>query len=195
MDRSLSAESWEERYRQGYTGWDLGRISGAMKVIIDRLAKKDARILVPGAGNGFEVAYLWEQGFRNTYLLDWAQSPLDNFAKKYPDFPKEQLLLQDFFDLRDQYDLILEQTFFCALHPSQREAYVKKMYELLKENGLLKGVLFSVPMYDKRPPYGGSISEYRVLFPPLLEIIRLEPCQFSEPDRMGKEVEIEMARK
>ncbi|NND08872.1 MAG: methyltransferase domain-containing protein [Saprospiraceae bacterium] len=195
MEKLLSADSWEERYKQGYTGWDLGHISGAMKVIIDGLEHKDARILVPGAGNGFEVAYLWERGFKNVYLLDWAKSPLDNFAKKYPDFPKAQLLQRDFFDLKDQYDLILEQTFFCALYPAQREAYAKKMHEILGQNGLLKGVLFSVPMYDNRPPYGGSTSDYLTLFSTLFDIIKLEPCQFSEPDRMEMEVEIEMRKK
>ena len=195
MDHSLTAKYWEERYQQGYTGWDIGHVSAGMRHIIDELSDKEVKILVPGAGNGFEVANLWERGFTNVFLLDWAEAPLDNFSRNNPDFPQTQLLCQDFFTLDDQFDLILEQTFFCALNPSQRPEYVKKTYQILAKNGLLKGLLFSTPMYANRPPYGGSLTEYQDLFSGLFEIKKLEPCLFSEPDRMGMEAEIEMLKK
>jgi thiopurine S-methyltransferase len=194
MEHTLTAQYWEERYLHGYTGWDIGHVSGGMKQIIDQLPDKTEKILVPGAGNGFEVAYLWQQGFTNVFLLDWAQSPLDNFAKKNPDFPKDHLLRQDFFMLDIKFNLVLEQTFFCALHPSQRNDYVQKMHEILLPDGRIQGLLFSVPMYDNRPPYGGSIGEYQNLFSPLFEVKKMQPCTFSEPDRMGMEAEIELVR-
>ena len=163
MER-LTAEYWEDRYQGGYTGWDLGHASAAMRHIIDQLEDKSLKILIPGAGNGYEAAYLHKRRFKHVYLLDWAAAPLEAFQKENPDFPKEQLLHQDFFLLSESFDLVLEQTFFCALTPDLSPDYVKKMDEILNDNGLIKGVLFKIPLYHDHPPFGGSADEYRELF-------------------------------
>ena len=192
MNHKLDASYWEERYQEGYVGWDLGHISRPMRYIIDRLINKNQKILVPGAGNGFEVEYLWKKGFRNVFLLDWAKSPLEKFAVRNSDFPPNQLINLDFFDLDTRFDLILEQTFFCSLHPSKRGAYVKKMHELLKSKGILTGVFFSVPMYNHRPPYGGSQVEYKKLFAGHFDIEIMRSSAFSEPGR--EELEFRMVK-
>jgi hypothetical protein len=41
-----------------------------------------------------------------------------------------QLLEADFFDLKGTYDLILEQTMFCAIDPQSCMEYAKKTAEL-----------------------------------------------------------------
>lgn len=194
---NLTAQYWQQRYQDGYTGWDVGHTSGAMKHIIDQLPEeeKDIKILVPGGGNGYEVAYLWENGFRNVYLLDWARAPLDQFKKKHPGFPEAQLLHVDFFKLEAQFDLVLEQTFFCALLPEQRKNYVEKMNQLLVKGGILRGVLFQVPLFVDRPPFGGSVDEYRELFGQVFEVIYFQDCAYSEPARMGTEVEFKVSKK
>ena len=46
-----------------------------------------------------------------------------------------------FFEHNKKYDLILEQTFFCALNPALRRAYVAKVYELLNVNGKFPVIL------------------------------------------------------
>ena len=179
---------WQRRWLDGQTGWDLGKLSSPLKFIIDNLTEKGARILVPGAGNGYEVSYLFESGLTNTCLLDWAKYPLDHFASKYPDFPADQLLHQDFFSLVDSFDIILEQTFFCALEPSLRPKYVAHMHRLLKPSGVLTGVLFDHPLFTDHPPFGGNLAEYQDLFKPVFSIDLLEPCDVSEPDRQGMEL-------
>ncbi len=102
------------------TGWDLGAVSPPIKAYIDQLNDKNISILIPGAGNAYEAAYLFEQGFKNITVLDLAIKPLKNLKERVPDFPEHQLLHQNFFDHKGQYDLIIEQTFFCALDPSLR---------------------------------------------------------------------------
>lgn len=191
----LTATYWEERYQEGYTGWDIGHVSGAMKHIIDQLNDRKLRILVPGAGNGYEVAYLWEKGFRNVYLLDWASTPLSEFARRHPDFPENQLIRANFFELEEQFDLILEQTFFCALTPDKRPDYVNKMNKILVRDGILRGILFKVPMFKDRPPFGGSIEEYQALFVPKFDINFFADCIYSEPARLGTEVEFKVTKK
>jgi hypothetical protein len=62
---------------------------------------------------------------------------------KLKDYHSIQIIHQNFFNHTNRYDLIVEQTFFCALHPSLRNQYVQKTYTLLNTNGKLVGVLFN----------------------------------------------------
>ena len=50
-------------------------------------------------------------------------------------------------------DLILEQTFFCALQPSLRGSYVKNCNELLNEEKKITGVLFHKKFAPTEPPF------------------------------------------
>ncbi len=184
----MDASYWQQQWMEGQTGWDLGHLSRPLKWLIDQVDDKDLRILVPGAGNGYEVAYLYNQGFVHTFMLDWASAPLESFINKYKYFPKDQLLCRDFFDLKGRFDLIFEQTFFCALQPEYRPQYVKKMQSLLSKDGVLTGVLFNKPLFSDRPPFGGDEEQYRALFSEHFDIERLEPCVISEPDRQGSEL-------
>ncbi len=192
MGDILDAEYWEARYTMGRLGWDLGHPSRALVHIIDQLRRRDLKILVPGAGNGYEVAYLYEKGFDQVYMVDWAEAPINNFQKRYPNFPRNQLIQADFFDLSGSYDLILEQTFFCSLNPNQRQDYVEKMYNLLASDGLLAGVLFNAPLYDNRPPFGGNKALYLKLFRSDFHIEKMKLCEHSDPSRLGMELEIRL---
>ncbi len=185
----LNGKYWEDMYQQQSTGWDLGSISTPLKGYVDGLQlHTDIDILVPGAGNGHEAAYIYEQGFTNVKVLDIAPSPLQNFQAANPNFPKTQLIQGNFFEHEGQYDLIIEQTFFCAIDRVLREAYAKKMYELLKPGGKLVGLLFGVEMALEGPPMGGNQEEYEKLFSFYFTILKLEPCTNSIAPRDGKEL-------
>ena len=116
--KTLDASYWNQRYTTGNTGWDVGAPSLPISAFLDRVSDKNIRLLIPGAGNAYEAMYAWKNGFKNVHVLDIAEIPLQKFSKSNPGFPQEQLILEDFFDHRGQYDLIIEQTFFCALLPS-----------------------------------------------------------------------------
>ncbi len=108
----LSAAFWSSRYKTNETGWDIGEISTPLKDYFDQLTDKSISILIPGAGNAYEAEYLYQQGFKNVSVLDYAQEPLNNFSQRVPAFPKNKLIHQDFFLHKGCYDLIIEQTFF-----------------------------------------------------------------------------------
>ncbi|MBT8275221.1 MAG: methyltransferase domain-containing protein [Bacteroidia bacterium] len=186
---------WNHRYLQGETGWDIGYVSTPLQAYFDQLTNKDLRILIPGGGNSYEAEYLFKQGFTNIYVLDISVIALQNFQKRVPDFPLEQLLHQDFFDLNDRFDLIVEQTFFCALNPSERSRYVVKMHSLLKENGKLAGLLFNIPLFEDHPPFGGNEQEYRQLFSEYFSIDIMETAHNSIPKRAGNELFIKLQKK
>lgn len=185
---------WEERYQNQTTGWDIGYPTPA---IVDYFKKVDqsAHILIPGCGNAYEAEQLFNAGFKNVVLVDIAQSPLDNFHKRVPQFPKSQLICTDFFAINRQFDFVIEQTFFCAIDPSLRKAYAEKVHEILKPNGILIGLLWSVELNQDHPPYGGSKVEYDGYFEKDFEYLHFELSNGSIPQRMGREYFIELKRK
>ncbi|MEN6669350.1 methyltransferase [Psychrobacter sp. B38] len=197
MEKVNQAEFWQQRYETDSIGWDMGEVSPPLKAYIDQLPEsaKAQAILVPGAGNAYEVGYLREQGFTNVTLVDFAQSPIEAFAKRYPDFPAEHLICADFFTLSPeqyQFDWILEQTFFCAINPLRRDEYVEQMAALLKPNGRLVGLLFDKAFGRDEPPFGGTKEEYQQRFQPHFEIEIMETSYNSHPARQGSELFIQM---
>jgi thiopurine S-methyltransferase len=133
------------------------------------------------------VEYLYHQGFKNIAVIDIAKSPLDNLASKIPDFPKENLINQDFFEHNNTYDLIIEQTFFCAINPMLRIKYVAKMNSLLNKGGKLVGLLFNFKLTNEGPPFGGSMEEYVNLFSSYFNINTLEISYNSIKPRQERE--------
>jgi len=121
-------------------------------------------------------------------VIDLAISPLENLKKRVPDFPKEHLLQGDFFKHNSQYDLIIEQTFFCALDPVLRNSYVAKMASLLKPKGKLIGLLFNFELTEQGPPFGGSVEEYQKRFSKYFKIKVLESAFNSIKPRSGREL-------
>lgn len=185
---------WNDRYLQGQTQWDAGTITTPLKEYFDGLEDKSLKILIPGGGNGYEAEYLHRAGFGNVYLLDLSPLPLQAFQQRNLQFPRARLLQGDFFALEDQFDLIVEQTFFCALHPSQRPAYVQKARELLNPGGRLVGLLFSIPLNKDFPPFGGDMAEYKTLFESGFSQVKIEPCYNSIKPRAGSELWINMQK-
>jgi hypothetical protein len=179
---------WNQRYLEEQTGWDIGYPSTPLKEYIDQLSDKNIRILIPGCGNAYEGEYLHQQGFTNVTLADFAEESKTRFLKRVPTFPKENFIVGDFFELKGQYDLILEQTFFCAIDPKLRNNYAKKMRELLTSKGKLVGVLFNLPDKIDGPPFGGSIDEYQNVFSKYFTHVSIKPCYNSIKPREGNEV-------
>lgn len=181
-------EYWNSRYLESATGWDIGEISPPLKAYFDQLENKNIKILIPGGGNSYEAEYLYKSGFQNIYVNDIAKQPLENFKNRLPSFPDSNLLLRDFFEIDMKFDLIIEQTFFCALAVEKREAYVQKMHDLLLPEGKLTGVLFNTYFDKEGPPYGGSRAEYLQLFERKFIIKTLEQCYNSVTPRQGSEL-------
>lgn len=191
----LSESYWENRYKDGATGWDAGAITTPLKEYVDQLETKELKILIPGAGNSYEAAYLFSNGFNEVYVLDVAKSPLENMKKRIPAFPESHLIQADFFEHEGQYDLIVEQTFYCAIDPSLRDQYVKHTHTLLKPGGKLVGLLWDAPMFSDHPPFGGNQAEYNDRFSPFFEIDVLAPAYNSIKPRLGNEVFIKFVKR
>ena len=184
----MDEQFWSNKYESGSLGWDIGHESTPIKAYVDQLDHKDIQILIPGAGNAYEAEYLFNAGFQNVHVLDLSAYPLTNLKQRIPSFPSEQLHQKNFFDFEGAFDLIIEQTFFCALEPSLRATYVEKMNELLKPGGKLVGLLFNIPLNIDRPPFGGDLNTYKELFESYFDIRILETAYNSIPQRAGNEL-------
>lgn len=183
---------WSKRYLENQTGWDIGEPSRPLKTYINQLENKDLKILIPGAGNSYEAEYLFNLGFNNVFVLDISIEPLEAFQNRVPSFPLNQTIQVDFFNHKEQYDLILEQTFFCSFPPTKfnRQGYATKMFDLLNENGKLVGLWFDIPLtgdMEKRP-FGGTKTEYLNYLEPFFKVKTFEKCYNSIEPRMGSEL-------
>jgi hypothetical protein len=188
MMMKLNKEYWEERYQKGEDQWNVGDISTPIKEYIDQITDINIKILIPGAGNGYELEYLIEKDFKNSYVVDYAATPLENIKKRIPNLNENQIINSDFFELEGKYDLIIEQTFFCALNPELREDYVRKMKSILNPKGKIAGLLFQFPLTAQGPPFGGLKEEYIALFQKEFNIITMETAYNSIAPRKNKEL-------
>ncbi|MES2892068.1 MAG: methyltransferase domain-containing protein [Bacteroidota bacterium] len=191
----LDQDWWSNQYETGSTQWDAGTITAPLKAYFEQVTDKDIAILVPGCGNSHEAAFLLQQGFTNVTVLDISQVLCDRLAQKFTaDTGKGvQIVCADFFQHTGQYDLIIEQTFFCALDPGLRTSYRDQVWRLLKPNGKLVGLLFDAELPDG-PPFGGDKKLYTELFKDRFQVETMEPCYNSIEKRKGRELFIKLRK-
>lgn len=191
----LDAAYWRSRYLNKDTGWDAGEVTTPLRVYFDSLTDKNLRILIPGAGNCYEGEYLARLGFKQITILDFVPEVLEAIRERMRSHERLNLVCEDFFAHRGTYDLVIEQTFFCALDPSQRESYVQKMHELIVAGGELMGLLFTSVPHPQGPPFAAPRKTYEKLFSEKFEILKLTPCYNSIKPREGRELFFRLRRK
>ena len=191
----LNADFWNHRWKSGLTGWDIGYASPPLVEYMSQYEDKSVSILIPGCGNSYEAENLLSKGFDNITLIDISEELTNRLRERFKKTPQIKVIYEDFFNHVGQYDLILEQTFFCAQILERREEYVSHVASLLKRGGRLVGVLFNVDFGKEGPPFGGDENEYRKLFSGLFDIRVMSPCYNSIPPRAGSELFVVMVKK
>ncbi len=195
----MEKDFWVEKYQKLEIGWNIGTISRPIKEYIDQVTNKNLKILIPGCGYAHEATYIFNQGFKNVFILDFSEEALNTFSQQNKSFPSENLICEDFFNYSvsetQKFDLIIEQTLFCAIKPEMRNLYIQKVYDLLKKDGKLVGVLFDREFPEKdNPPFGGTIDEYLIRFSKLFTNVDIKPCYNSIPQRENTEVFIKISK-
>lgn len=186
---------WNQRWEKGETGWDIGYALPPIIKFMEQYEKKDAAILIPGCGNAYEAAWMAEHGFTNITVMDIAPKAVDNLKAKFTDLPQIKIFCEDFFQHQGRYDLMIEQTFFCAHPPHRRKDYARVTASLLNAGGMVAGVLFNTVFEKAGPPFGGHVLEYQSVFEPWFKIKKMEACYNSIAPRAGKEVFFELMKK
>lgn len=191
----IDQEYWDSKWRINQTGWDVGKATPAITNYMAQYENKNAAILIPGCGNAYEADYLVANGFINITVIDIAPNAVSKLKLKFAKQPRIKVLCGDFFEHQGNYDLIIEQTFFCAIPPNKRQDYAKKMASLLNENGKIIGLLFDKVFENQGPPFGGTACDYRTIFDRHFNIKTMESCYNSILPRANSEVFINLIKK
>lgn len=162
-------------------------VSPPLKAYFDAPIQPLGHVLIPGCGQAYEADYLVQLGVAAVTVLDFAPALMDQLAIRLRE-TAVQVICEDIFNHRGVYNTIAEQTLFCAIDPSQRMSYVNQIADLLQRDGIWFGVLFDREFDRSGPPFGGSEREYRTLLAPRFEVLKMEKCSNSIPQRLGTEV-------
>ena len=182
-------------------------------------AKTRKKALVPGCGGGYDVLLFASLGF-DSYGLDTSQTAVRAAERVAQEQRKEQrypvrnvqngrgearFIVTDFFqdDFLDQthpsedsggertFDLIYDHTFLCALDPSLRPRWAKRMSQLLAPGGRLICAEYPLgkPPASGGPPHGLTRALYEQLFAKPGEEVKYNGGGIVCEDRSGETAE------
>ena len=189
-EKDYKCEDWQRHYEENDLGWDLGQVAPPFVKLWQEEKLPLGKVLVPGCGRGHEVVFLAENGFDVTAIdfSSGAVTYLKNALKKRN--LEGRILHQDFFSLDEShegvYDLVLEQTFFCAISPKQRRDYVLNVSRILKPGGILVGLFYHTDEQGG-PPYNTTREDIERHFSKKFEIQELDKTSLSAEQRKDKE--------
>ena len=189
-EKEYSREDWQGHYESDDLGWDLGKVAPPFIKLWEEKKLPLGKALVPGCGRGHEVIFLAENGFEVT-AIDFSKGAVTYLERALEARSLSgRVLYQDFFGLDnshdDVYDLVLEQTFFCAIAPRQRQDYALNVARILKPGGMLVGLFYHT---NKKggPPYNTTREDIEVNFAKNFKIQELYKTTLSAEQRKDKE--------
>lgn len=187
----LPAEFWENRYQEGTDRWDLGQPAPPFATLLDSPdAPTPGRMAVLGSGRGHDALLFARHGFE-VIGFDFATSAIEaaNQAAQAQHLTAE-FLQRDIFALEAEFaqsfDYVLEHTCFCAILPTQREAYVQLVASLLRPAGELIG-LFWAHSRSGGPPFGTTAEEILQWFSFQFEVVSFTQPSNSTASRKDEE--------
>ncbi len=188
---------WTGKYGSRHTPWDLGETSEPVRNLVRDHFPPQGRVFIPGCGRGYEAMFLAEQGYRVT-AVDFVEEPLRFLRSAAAKNGLElEVLHDDMFNLPSRYtgvfDVFLEQTCLCTLHPARWTEYEAMAHRVLRPGGQLLGVFMEADV-ERPPPYNCPPHELRGLFSESRwRFDGMEP-QRSNPARPGPEFNARFTR-
>jgi SAM-dependent methyltransferase len=173
QDSSLPA-FWNVRYADNTTPWDAGGVPLALQRYLSSRSDKGS-VLIPGCGSGYEVKYFHEQGWQ-TLALDFSELAVQR-AQAHLGELAHLVKLGDFFEQdfsAQQFDLIYERTFLCALPRKLWPQYAQRMADILAPGKLLAGFFYFNDEL-KGPPFGLLPNELETLLAPYFVLLDDQP--------------------
>ena len=148
-----------------------------------------------GAGNGWDAINFARKGHTVT-AVDFAESAVNNIKLIAAQYNLEiNILHMDIFDLkqiyRNNFDIILEYTCYCAIDPSRRRDYLEMAYHILKFNGEMVGMLFPTdkdPFDESGPPFSVQVESTIKLISEYFSLIKQEIPLCSIKSRANREI-------
>ncbi len=170
-------EFWDERFATGNIPWDRGEANPQLLAwLADGTLAPGQQIVVPGCGQGWEVAALARAGL-SVIGIDFAPQALA-LCRRLLERDASQATLVDADVLHWQppapVDAVFEQTCLCALYPDFWMRYAAQLHQWLKPGGKLLALFMQASRasasegFIEGPPYHCDIHAMRALFPAML---------------------------
>lgn len=160
---------WEENYRSGRTGWDLGMATPVFKRLAESGEFEPGKMLVICAGKGHDARLFASLGFKVT-AVDFAEEAVQEMMSLNDPADSMEIIQADLFDLPafmdEEFDYILEYTCFCAIDPQRRADYITSVAGLLRPGGVYIALAFPIGGQSGGPPFVVTPDE---LIDPLVE--------------------------
>jgi len=177
---------WDVRFEAEFTPWDQGAVPACLADYVNR-TPPPASVLVPGCGSAHEMRLFADAGWPAT-AIDFSAAAV-NRARSRLGALGARVMEADFFAdgvFTHPVDLVYERAFMCALPRQMREAWAKRVAELLQPGGRLAG-FFYFDQTDRGPPFGIEPGELAALLRPAFDLIEEATPGDSIPVFAGKE--------
>lgn len=196
-----TAEFWDERYAAQFTPWEVAGLPATFEVLamsvlsglLEGQGPHPRRVLVPGCGNGHEMAWLLAQG-ADALGVDLSPAAVALARQRLPDPQAAERIQQaDFFALdAAPFDWIYERAFVAALPSALWPRWAAQCARLTRPGALLAGYFFldpSPPAARRGPPFVASLDELDLMLGLAfrrLRVIAIDPT-LSAPVFAGRE--------
>lgn len=200
----ISLAVWSKGLAPGQA-FDICTPSPVLVQYIQEGKVPEGRALVPGCGRGYDVTAL-ASPTRKTFGWEISPTGIEAAKKRLNELSTEEcphkentiFELVNFFDVvpstdAEKFDFIYDYTFLCALGPSIRQDWARKMSELMKPGGELLTLIFPINADREgtiHPPFPVTLELLKGLLEPVgfecLEL-RLLPKELCHPGRDGTE--------
>lgn len=182
-------EYWNARYLKDNTPWDFGGIPADLKAFLKKKGK-NAKVLIPGCGSGYEIKAFAEAGYDVT-AIEFAPFAAERAKRMVGPALADRIIVGDFFEYDfplAAFDVIYERGFVCSFTPDRRPAYRDRVAQLLKYRGLLLGYYYyNKPSLADGPPFGFAWGTADELFSRYFLLVKDEPVNDSLPPLVGRE--------
>jgi SAM-dependent methyltransferase len=193
------SEFWNQKYKLNDIGWDLGGPTPFFSSWIET-QKPSQHICILGAGNGYDALHFCSKG-HIVSAVDFAKLPVQCMKQvaKEKDLTLN-VIQEDIFNLpksyKSSYDIVVEQTCFCAINPTRRSEYIDVVFNILKPGGKFVGFLFPINKKEDEggPPFAVQLEKTLPLFESKFELVSKHFPDESILPRKGNEIFVEMVK-
>ncbi|PPQ80622.1 hypothetical protein CVT25_001651 [Psilocybe cyanescens] len=179
--------------RRGATPWDTGDTQPSLKEAVESSGldlPSSGRALVPGCGSGYDLIYIAQATGISCFGLEIVETAIKKANQLIDEAKtKNSNLSASISNQSEQFDLVYDHTFFCAIPPLMRKTWGTQIAALVKPGGHLIVIVYPIfsPYTPEGPPYYIRAKHYEELLAPSPEKILDKVPEVSSPSHIDKE--------
>lgn len=186
-------EYWESMYKSKKDSWDQGKASPILQEFFKHPScPKTGRVLVPGAGRGYDAA-AWADRGHETLAVDFSQTAFAALSALSEKHRKLSVLNIDLFELSpkstEPFEIIYEYCCFNSIHPGRRDEYFEVWDKMLTPGGVVIAAFYPLIKSTSLdgPPHPTSEGELMARLDGVFDMAERIIPKKSLKERVGKE--------